>query len=675
MQRRELLVSGAAWVTLVGGAKAQPRTGIGMTATLSVPPQPSGAANAPVPSGTFEFAEAGGPNQTVRTLSVWNDPRGAFILTKTRITRSDFRGLRVEFVRSTDGRWASVEFHWGAVGPGMPQPHNIGAGYTATIAGDFATASPVMVPYHSWNAGWRLSGSRAGGLRPGRNDWPYVLTPYTTLVNERLIPPFQFNHLWKYPAAPYTPMGRSSLEVSMQNVGGRSDIGPFTGWDAHYLQTQVPGAPAAIASQAASALHDLMEIAEATHSIPWYAFDAQHGCLWDVLINNPGGENPVQNQDTLGPTFLSLVFSGTPGTIIPERTQAHDTATKASWFTLSGASISAGGTSPPVVARSLGFGWGLSGSPFAMNAAVAGVTSVAVAPGTVILGCPWDIDTAHCPDTGYVPYILFRDPWDLLASQANAMFSATTTGGRWSVGQPRSGAWDHRTAAHAYQATPANGVPNWLLPRSTMDKWVSIQQQWLFNHMIDHQDSGYPQLATVFHMAEAANIGGNAQQYCKGAIKLANGQFSHPWQDAFFTQAAALMLLARPGDAYQDRILTYFATGVDDRYNGTSGWPNTVPTMYAFKMMDKVGGPVYSSWAQAWQANAPIVLNCSPTTEPPAKLTFNCGGSNYPNNDLAALSLAVIAGQTRWRRTRDYLFAIAARQVGCVDDSLSFAQV
>src|SRR5262249_29464658 len=126
MRRRELLVAGTAWVTLVGRSAAQPRTGIGMSATLLVTPQPSGGTNFPVASGTFEFAEAGGPNQSVKTLSVWNDPRGAFVLTKTRVTRNDFHGFRVEFVRSTDGRWASVEFHCGGSGRGVPQPHSSG---------------------------------------------------------------------------------------------------------------------------------------------------------------------------------------------------------------------------------------------------------------------------------------------------------------------------------------------------------------------------------------------------------------------------------------------------------------------------------------------------------------------------------------------------------------------
>jgi hypothetical protein len=648
-----------------------------MTATLLVTPQPSGATNFPVASGTFEFAEAGGPNQSVKTLSVWNDPRGAFVLTKTRVTRNDFHGFRVEFVRSTDGRWASVEFHWGGVGAGMPQPHNIGAGYTASVAGDFPTASPVTVPYHWWNAGWRLSGSKAGGLRPGRNDWPYALTSYATLVNERLIPPFRFSHDWGDKAVPYVPMGNSGLDTYMPSTGGRGDIGPFNGWDARYLITQAPGTPAAIAARATQSYVAMCQIAEAAHSIPWYYFDAKNGCLWDPLINNPGKSSPVWgvSQDLAG-TYLQLVFRGTPGTVVPKGTAAHDTKTKATWDARSDVTIGANGTSLPVSARSQGSGWGTDGQSFALNRPMTGVTGVSVEAGSITMGCPWAIDGAHCPDTGYVPYILHRDPWDLLACQANAMFAATVSGGKWSEGQPRQMAWDHRSAAHAFQATPAADVPNWLLPQSTMNKWVVFQQQFLFAHMIDHQDSGYPQLARVFHSAAAANIGGNAQSYCKGEIPLVNGQFSHPWQDAFCTQAAALMKLARPADAQEDRILTYFATGLDDRYNGTSGWPNTVPTMFVMKMMDKLGGPVYSSWADAWRVNAPIALNCPtpPATEPPPKLSFTCGGSNYPNNDLAGLSLAVIAGQTQWRKSRDYLNTICER-VGCIDDALSFAQV
>jgi hypothetical protein len=194
--------------------------------------------------------------------------------------------------------------------------------------------------------------------------------------------------------------------------------------------------------------------------------------------------------------------------------------------------------------------------------------------------------------------------------------------------------------------------------------------------MIDHQDSGYPILAKLYHTAGASNIGGNTQSNC--GETWVSGMFYHPWQDAFFLQATAIALLARPGDADQTRIVDYFARGLDGRYNGTTGWPRGANTMLNTKIMDALGGPVYPSYSAMWAANRAAYWRCATPLPPdPATFTFNCGGSNYENNDYAGMSLAVIADPVTFawlRASRDWLGA-ACRSVGCIDDALSFVQV
>jgi hypothetical protein len=304
---------------------------------------------------------------------------------------------------------------------------------------------------------------------------------------------------------------------------------------------------------------------------------------------------------------------------------------------------------------------------------MAGVEGLTVIPASVMHGCPWSLDAAHAPDTGYVPFILFRDPWDLLASQANAMFSATTSGGQWGMGQPRACAWDHRTAVKA--ARISANAPSWLLPQSTMEKWVRVQQQFIQNNIIEHQAPGLTNLARVFHVIEAANIGGNDQYDCHGKVWAANHTFLHTYQEAFVVQAWAIGVLLRPDDALEKAQLEWFVPGVSARYDGVSGWPRTMGPNYVMLMRNTPSSPIYNSWAEAWTANAPYALTgaCPPpagTALPPIPTAVR--GGDYANNDDAALSLAVIAGLTQYRGPRDFLDGYLRGQV---TDALSYQQV
>jgi hypothetical protein len=643
-----------------------------MTATVTVPPQPG------IRAGTYVFAELEGT-----PLGDFVDPRGAFVQSRVRVTRADLPGFRVEFVRLRDRSWASVEFYLGQTGVTAV---NLSNGYSVAVSGD--SSGSGSTPAHWWGARWRLSGGRgAGTLKPGRNGWPVTPVPYARLVSERLIPDFDpaqngsangISAASPRRAATYTPMGGSGLTTTMGETGGRADIGLFNDWDSHYLASLTSAASAALRLQAPELLASMLAINEAAASIPWYILDARHGCLYERLVNNPAGGN-LQFNPAISSGSMQVLINGPAGMVsYPQGAYLSDSAVKGVWWLPRTVTIPASGNvavtlscGPRLGPRPVGAPKYVGGSP------PANVTYAWGDAATYAAGSPWAIDTAHCPEVGYVAYLLFRDPWDLMTVQANAMFAATNYP-EFGLYQVRQAAWDYRSAVCAWVASPDNG-PAWLLPRATMDRWVNVIQLWILANVIRHQASGHPELATVFHEMEAGNARiGNPQHDCHGNPSMGPGNMDFPWQNAYFGQAASFALIVRPDDKARI-IATYVLTGIDDRYNGTSGWPNTLLTPYHRKTADTPDGRVYRSLSQAWAANAPLLLtmkfngNCELTSLPSA-LAVPANRSDYPNNDFAALSLGVQAGLPQFRASRDYVGA-ACKKGGFIEDARAFRQV
>jgi hypothetical protein len=275
----------------------------------------------------------------------------------------------------------------------------------------------------------------------------------------------------------------------------------------------------------------------------------------------------------------------------------------------------------------------------------------------------WGIDSSHQPELGYLSYLLFRDPWDLHTIQADAMCSANTYP-QFLEGQARQVAWDYAHAVEAWAATPAV-APGWLLPKSTLAKWVQVIQRWLISRVIDQPGAGgQPELATVFHSIYAAKpVGPQTAKLCDGKI-TATGPMIQSWQDAFFCQSAALAVILNPGDADAQKLLAYSVRSVADRYDDT-GWPKGVKTPYVTRVGD--GTRMYRSWAEAWAGNAPMIQvdakRCplDPPPPPPQEQNITASNSDYPTGDFAALSLAVQAGLTQYRPQRDFIGAACRR--------------
>jgi len=618
-----------------------------MTAVITVPAQPGYSA------GTFTVREA-----DAEPLDPWIDPRGQFTLTLRQALV--LPGLRAIFARSIDGKWGAAQFWLGDAT--VANPLHMSRGYSVSIAGDFA--GEATVPNHWWGSRWRISGNAANGLRPGRNDWPYPLTDYATLVAERLIPEFDpVQTGGRAPPAgedvPYTLMGNGPVGTGMASGGGRPDIGLFNEWSCHYFLTQAPTATAAWKAQAAKALDTLMAVNEAGASIPWFINDPARGCMWERLVNH-AGEAMVPEAPTM--SHMPLIATGPPGALLCESV-SDSNHPNSFWWVAAGAKIPLPASGTMTIDAHFPGQVLPTGTPVRADAqSTWGDPAITYAwgdPSQFVASSPWGIDSAHQPELGYLSFLLFRDPWDLHTIQADAMCSANTYPS-FTVSQVRQLAWDYAHAVQAWAATPAN-APSWLLPKATLDRWVRVIQQWLFAHVIDHQTPGLENLASVFHTMYSFLLG--------DSWRLNNGTVISPvqtliasWEDAFCCQAAAFAAIVRP-DADTMRIAAYSAQGLGDRFGGSPDWPRGARTIYITRVCSAPNLP-YASLKDAWAGFAPgywaWVANANnsipdPLPGPPADMGVDASKQDYPSGDLAGLALAVQAGLVQFRPQRDWL--------------------
>ena len=617
----------------------------GMVATLTIPAQSA------VPSGgTFTFAESAGTQ-----LDPWPDPRGIFTLTLKQVTRGDLPAFRVIFVRSNDGQWASVEFWYGD--STISSPLHMSAGYDATVTGDFAGASST--PNHWWGARWRVSGNVANGLRPARNDWPYALTAYSTLVSDNLIPqfdPVQTGGRAPPPTPPpYTPMGHSLVTTGMGSTGGRPDIGLFNEWSCYYFLTQAPTASGTWQAQAATARSWLEYINEAGASIPWFIYDPGHGCMWERLVNHSSAGNPPT-----GPTqsLMPIICTGPVGAQLCGSVRDSNDPTSF-WFVDPSQTVKIPSSGTVTVTARFPGQHLPTGYPIVSNTDPPGDPNIVYTwgdPTQFVASSPWGIDSAHQPELGYLSFLLFRDPWDLHTIQADAIWScnaSTQNYPHFSIGQPRQAAWDYAHAFQAWAATPTN-APSWLLPKTTLDSWIRVIQQYIFAHIIDHQTPGLEGLATVFH---------SIYFYTTALpFKLNDGTQLTPantitdfWEDAFFCQSASFAVIVRQGDADTLRIANYISQGLGDRFGGNPDWPSGARTIYQARTCSD-SNIAYTSlaacWADyksqywAWVDTGNTYIPSPLPADPIGASGMNVTQSNqdYPTGDFAALSLAVQAG-------------------------------
>lgn len=666
MKRRDLLKEGAAWAS-VGITVTVLPPAAGMTATVTL------SNNA-----TYVFAEAGGSGSSAQTLGAYTDPRNAFVQNRVRVTRSDFPYFRVEFARMADGTWASVEFWFGQAVTDTSAPYNIGAGYSVTVTGDFAGSATT--PYHWWGSRWRISGNKANGLRVGRNDWTYPMSTYAQLITDKLIPQIDPSlasaPTLMTPAAPYTAMGSSSYALIWDSGSDyfRPDQRLFTSWNAELLASMSPTASSSLITSQPTFIASVLALGEAAASIPFCFFDAAHGCMYEAVVNNAGG-TPVWDLPAPNPhAQMGVIMSGAPGTYTINSQPGNgsdpsltDSVSGGLWWLPFNVTVPAGGSITVVIGGNSGREPQPKGTPVYQGTSYdpsqpAGLTFTWADPTTYLPSTTWGLDAAYDPETGYVAYILWRDPWYLFSVQANAAFDSHVP---WSMAIVEQGAWDYRNCACALAATPV-GVPSWLLPPSTL----LVMLQAIQTVSIASAVNGTAEWSTVFHVMDAGSgpPTNRDNPVCDTGQVGWNGGWNDPWANALWAQSVCFGLINRPTDTNGQTLATYLLAGIDSRFNNTSGWPQTLNTVVHQQMHQGDGtGPYYTSVASAWTGQAHYLL----TPHNVASTDPNCYQHALPSSltitdyhdfslfDFSALSLAAQAGITTFNGSRDFLRASA----------------
>lgn len=670
-------------------------------------------------NNTLTYSEAGGMNQTVLALDNFVDPRGVFTQLRKRVTRSDMPGFRVEFVRMIDGSWASVEF-W--LGDSVTSPYDIASAdipaqsvYSISVTGDYSTSAPISTPNHWWGSRWRVSGSKANGLRTGRNDWPYAATAYATLVSDGVMPAFDPTNSNEETVVlgitPYTPMGASSQP--RDQMEGGSPPGVFSEQAATYIMSLAPGASGTGQSLAAQRQVDCWNWAEACATWPVAVLDVTSPGLgiWDPLLRNSAS---VTQHVGLSETRLGITITGAPNTRYYVQGTYPNTAActfsdpggGSTWW--AGVANDGGASIPDATTDSSGHAsWllmpggpgAVSHYPYAGPVWTPSGDSVWVpsqptfswgGPSTFNLSTDWVIESTHMPEPNYLCYILWRDPWDLMALQAAAYYTAAySPGGLGNGGMiiAQQYANDYRTAVMAWAAT-RDTEPAWIGQRSSLLTWMTSLQNQFINHGITTPVN--PGFATVFRSLAAFSTGAQNSDatYCDGTSFATIGTYMDMLAEALFAQAAALNLMVRPSDTNAATIVAWHAQFVDGRYNGTSGWPQTVPNDFVMKMLPAPSGPGYASWGDAWTANAPKFLS-------DYRQTFGDGVCNHTSlvsvpgvmvgttnttwvwigEDTAALLLTAQAGVTTFNTARNYAQTSLKSQNGGTLNRLAFKAV
>lgn len=220
----------------------------------------------------------------------------------------------------------------------------------------------------------------------------------------------------------------------------------------------------------------------------------------------------------------------------------------------------------------------------------------------------WSIDQSHQPALFYLPWVLTGDPYYLEGLQfANSNNTLHTNFNRKSINlaniisdQVRGNAWNMRTLFGLVATTPEN-VPGWLLPRSYFEKQSR---------------------------ENAAEFTG---KYVNNPAPLQSILYSDSdgfWQHDFLTFETGWATWL--GISEWKPIFEYAIRSAISRVNGTSGWERRCPTVYYLPK-----GVVFTSWAQAWEAERTINKRVLP-----ADTTLLCGVQAYSSYLLGALAIA-----------------------------------
>lgn len=573
---------------------------------------------------TFDEADAidvGGIDDPLARLL--NRP-SRFHMTRTRITDGP---MRIDFCRIEAEAWLQIVV---ALGDWPTRtPPNEGP-YTCYVDDGAGTSETISLPVHAWRSRWQWQ----------NKPWPFPPTPLEELYQAKLLPRFdpaliRGNDRYHGPLE-YEPLGLAGFTSYMPQTGGRDDIGPVTGPQGWYLVNEGD----------AAALADVMAQGYAGASYPWDFHDPQTGALLDPIIAYPTASldaraypdpqldtaliQPViavtlvgpagmvlsgRNAEGQGPFWNFVSITGEAASIrIPESTQipASGMITVASEW---------GGTNV--------FPTGACTVVDQDQVPVPGVTAT-LDEGSFQYGSLMTLDSAHCPSTAYVPFLLSGMPDLLYTLQCQAVVLPILSIGcivrTGTSVQSRDLGWSARTLAQAARVSPDN-PPQWLLPRSV---FMAGLDQWEPKYRADTSGNTKDPSQQVLHVISYAPDNGQYQQ----------------WQEDIALNGLSWIALLHPGMAAWRQNVDWLLQQSRARLDVTSGWATKYPTAYTTVPIPAPGQPLFPSWAAMWAGNAGRSdYPGSVPGETPQDLVLS-PGDDYASQMSAAMNLAWQCGIT-----------------------------
>jgi len=247
---------------------------------------------------------------------------------------------------------------------------------------------------------------------------------------------------------------------------------------------------------------------------------------------------------------------------------------------------------------------------------------------------PIQLDVAHEPDLGYVPYLLTGDPYYLeelqFAATYNVLASNPQSRGSYCIGfAVRAHAWALRTLAHCARITPDN-APSWLQSKSYWKEWLDGNRNWMLNRYVNPTATPFTAspYAILHYMADATNS--------PGSSTMPQGTVSQQWMEDY--EAAVLGHVVAIGYDDWRPILEWKLANSIARTNGTSGWVRAKPTPYnvALRATDK--SPYVQSWQESWNLNLQMQPGIGIYTDPDV---IPAGDSLvYASYTMSALAIA-----------------------------------
>ena len=257
---------------------------------------------------------------------------------------------------------------------------------------------------------------------------------------------------------------------------------------------------------------------------------------------------------------------------------------------------------------------------------------------------PIMLDVAHEGSFGFLPFVLTGDPYALESMQYAATYNVVSLspGARanYNLGNGIRGmAWSLRALAQCVTVTPET-IPSWLKPRAYFKARLDAEHQWFLDCYVNSDELPACNLSLV-------NDGAGAP----ASLPYPANSWFNIWQEDFLTATIGWMVTA--GHENWRDVLTWKATDVMARTNGTSGWCRAVPTLYQFTLREAASDPIAPDWGAAWAANEAVAPDKCVHDDPdtiPASLDLT-----YPSYALGALAFAARAGVPQARASYDWL--------------------